>query len=426
MMSQVVVAKTPRYAWVVVFVILFSALAGPINMFNVPPAALVVMESFKIDIAQMGMLVSVFAFAAVVMAFPAGIICDKLGFKAAAMISAILTALGALMACFVGTDYVMFLVARVIIGLGFGLFQVVWPPIISVWFPEKTRGFGLGIMGIYAPLGSTVAFVLFPQLLSDGLQLTLIVSAAWAVLAVFAVLFLYKAPKTNWIEEEAKGKIMPMDEGWGALFRNPSIWLVGIVFLVFAWIYAGGVNTYLSTYLIQDFSMDPTAANAIVSAIGTISCLGFVAGFIMDRGGTRKTWMIVFSAIYLISVVLLFGTEPPIGIWFGVVLMGIANCGIPTSVRTLAVENVAPGLISKALSLVTFCTTLGIAFGSYAYGAVATATSFKLAGMFLLGGLALISLICAFFIKAVRRSKDAALQTEGTSAVAETVEQKID
>lgn len=395
--------KTPRYAWVVVFAILFSACAGPINMFNVPPAASVIIPRYGIDMVSMGMLVSVFSFAAVVMAFPAGVLCDRLGLKSVVAISAGLTALGSVAACFSGDNYGYFLVCRVIIGLGFGLYQVAWPPLIGIWFPVKTRGTAMGIMAAYAGLGTIIDLNVVPRILEYGYDFVLVLSAVWSVVALIVVLVINLVPKTNFVEVEAEGKAMPAEVTWSALLKTPTAWLIGIVFFIFAWICAGGVNTYYPTYLMQDFGLDTVSANAMVSLCSGLSVLSFAVGFVMDRTGHQKRWTIVFGVSYFVGIVLMYSVSSIEGVWMGIVFEGLACAGIPVCVRTLAVENLSPGMINKALALITFCTTIGIAFGAALYAIAAEASSLKLAGLVMLGGLALISVVCSLFIREAKK-----------------------
>ena len=397
--------KTPRYAWAVVFAILFSACAGPVNMFNVPPAASLIVPLFGVDSVAIGLLVSVFSFAAVVMAFPAGGLCDKLGLKAVVVISAGLTALGAVLACFCGTNYAFFLACRVIIGLGFGLYQVAWPPLIGIWFPEKTRGMAMGIMAAYAGIGTIVDLNIVPRLLGYGYGLVLLLSAVWSVLALVVVCVMKLVPEVNFVEEEAKGKIMPSESSWGDLLKTSTAWLIGVVFLIFAWICAGGVNTYYPSYLMETFAMDAVSANAMVSVCSGLSVLSFAVGFVMDRTGSRKKWMIGFGALYFVGIMIMYTVSSVAGVWVGIVFEGLACAGIPVCVRTLAIENLPPGMTNKALALITFCTTLGIAFGASLYALAAEATSFGMAGQLMLGGLAFVSVICSLFIKEAKRVK---------------------
>ena len=409
--------KTPRYAWVVVFVILFSACAGPVNMFNVPPAASAIIPRYGIDTVAIGMRGSVFSFAAVVMAFPAGGLCDKLGLKKVVVISAGLTAAGSILACFSGNNYAFFLFCRVIIGLGFGLYQVAWPPLMGIWFPEKTRGTAMGIMGAYAGIGTIVDLNVIPRLLDYGYDLVLVLSAAWSVLALVVVCVMNLTPKVNFVEEEAKGKVMPKESSWADLLKTPTAWMIGIVFLIFAWICAGGVNTYYPVYLTEDFGIDAVTANAMVSVCSGLSVLSFAVGFTMDLTGKRKRWLIAFGLSYLLGVVLMYSMPTIPGVWAGIFFEGIACAGIPVCVRTLAVENLPPGMTNKALALITFCTTLGIAFGASLYALAADATSFKAAGLVMLGGLALVSVVCSFFIKEAKRKHDGELVDEPQEAV---------
>lgn len=398
-------AKTPRKAWGVCLLILFSASAGSICLFNVPPAAAIVGPLFNIDAVGIGLLVSSLSIASVVAAFPAGWLSDKFGLKAVVVISAGVTALGAVLACFAGSNFGYFVFCRVLMGIGLGLYQVVWPPLISMWFPEHTRGTATGILGAYAGIGTIIDLNVIPRILDHGYQFILVLTAVYSVVALLVVVVLKMKPEVNYVELEARGKVLPKESSWIDLFKTPTAWMIAIVFFVFAWICAGGVNTYYPVYLTTTIGIDSATANSMVSICSGLSLLSFIVGFVMDRIGSRKRWMIIFGFFYLIGVLIMFSIPSIPAIWVGIFMEGIACAGIPVCVRTLACENLPAGMINKALALITFCTTLGIAFGATGFAALAEATSYGVAGQVMLGGLAFISLVCSFFIKEAKRIK---------------------
>ncbi len=75
------------YAWVILTVVLLASVAGSLNQFKPPPLIPVLMDAFRIDLGQAGLLMSSFALAGLVLVLPAGVILQRLGPKLAGSIA---------------------------------------------------------------------------------------------------------------------------------------------------------------------------------------------------------------------------------------------------------------------------------------------------------------------------------------------------
>ena len=127
------------YAWVVLVIVYLASVAGPLNQTKVPPLMPVLMDAFQLELGQAGWLMSVFALTGLVLALPAGVFLPRIGPKVMGLIATGCLALGAALGA-LSTGAGLFLVSRVIEGIGMGLIAVVAPAAIAMWFPSANRG----------------------------------------------------------------------------------------------------------------------------------------------------------------------------------------------------------------------------------------------------------------------------------------------
>jgi len=156
--------KTPRYAWVVwivTFLVSFAAPLGQFKLVSIPLWFIYVPDvspagGFMLDAAGFGMLMTVVSLIGIVLAFPAAFICRKLGLKNTILVATLGVIIGGLIPLVAGTNIPALYVGRFIEGLGIALTGVAAPTIITLWFPEKTRGVMLGLWCCWVPLSITL------------------------------------------------------------------------------------------------------------------------------------------------------------------------------------------------------------------------------------------------------------------------------
>ena len=124
------------YAWAVLFVVFLVSAAAPLNQFKVPPVMPPLMASFQLDLSTAGLLMSIFAVTGIVLALPAGFILQRLGPKAAGLIAAGCTVVGAVAGA-LSPSAGLLLASRVVEGIGMGLIAVIAPAVVGMWFLAK-------------------------------------------------------------------------------------------------------------------------------------------------------------------------------------------------------------------------------------------------------------------------------------------------
>lgn len=145
--------KTPRYAWVIWIITFLISFAAPMAQFKIVSIPLYFIYvpgvspdgCFGLDASGFGMLMTMVSLIGIVLAFPAAFICRKLGLKQTIALSAIGVIVGGLVEILGGDNIATMMVGRFLEGTGIGLAGVSAPTLITLWFPDKTRGLALGL-----------------------------------------------------------------------------------------------------------------------------------------------------------------------------------------------------------------------------------------------------------------------------------------
>ena len=87
--------RRERTAWFVLAILLLFSIAAPLNQFKVPPIMPILMDAFKLSVGRAGLLMSVYAVTGLVLALPAGLIFQKLGYRITGLIAGGSIAVGA-------------------------------------------------------------------------------------------------------------------------------------------------------------------------------------------------------------------------------------------------------------------------------------------------------------------------------------------
>lgn len=143
--------KTPRYAWVIWIITFLISFAAPMAQFKIVSIPLYFIYvpgvspdgCFGLDASGFGMLMTMVSLIGIVLAFPAAFICRKLGLKQTIALSAIGVIVGGLVEILGGDNIATMMVGRFLEGTGIGLAGVSAPTLITLWFPDKTRGLAL-------------------------------------------------------------------------------------------------------------------------------------------------------------------------------------------------------------------------------------------------------------------------------------------
>ena len=389
------------YAWVVLFVVFLASAAAPLNQFKVPPMMPPLMESFQLDLSMAGLLMSIFAVTGFILALPAGFILQRLGPKAAGLIAAGCTVIGAVVGA-LSPSTGLLLASRVIEGIGMGLIVVVAPAIVGMWFPAERRGTPMGIWATWVPVGRIIMYNVAPALgTAIGWQAVWWFGAAFALVAFVLYWALFRVPPawTGTMPSTRTGEGLSPVEGprLGRAMANRHIWLLSLAFCCYNIAFLAFI-TFLPTFLVsvRGYSLGAAGFVASLTCVTIGSCP--LGGWISDRIGSRK---LVYTVAFLLVAAMWLLPFKITG-WLipaFTVVLGIILGPVPTAIFAAVPEVMGrPQLAGIGMAVVALGQNLGMFIGPVLFGKLVEVTGWAGAGYMLIP-ISLLGVVAGWLVK---------------------------
>jgi predicted MFS family arabinose efflux permease len=332
--------------WFILFIILMTSIAAPLNQFKVPPVMPLLMGTFKQSAGSAGWLMSIFAVTGLLLAFPAGFILQRLGYRLTGFIAISSIILGSILGA-LSTNLDTMLFSRLIEGAGMSFMFILAPTIIAIWFTEDQRGKAMGIWSVWFPLGSISMFLLAPLIVSRwNWQAVWWFGCAYTILIGFLFAISIKEAKTEKKpQKNASKEYPPTPRSIRRVLANPHLWLLSFLFCCFNTAFIAFV-TWIPTFLHVQHGMSLSDASLELSLIW-VSCIfaGPAAGWFSDRIGSRKA--IMLWPMLLIALLFPFCIGAEAGVFtFLIITIGLFAGSIPTGIFAGAVEVVGDEQLS--------------------------------------------------------------------------------
>ena len=239
---------------------------------------------------MIGLLSMVFMIVYILAAIPAAWAIDTWGFKAAAGLGAVLSAVFALLRGLFASDYTIVLLAQVGIALGQPLVIGAITKVAARWFPvrERATASGLGTLALY--VGPLAAMLLSPRLfLNLGMARMLVIYGA--AMAAAAVLFLAVAREHPPTPAGRDERVLMFDGLKSMLRRRDFLLLLAIFFLGL------GLFNSVSTW-VEDIVRPRGFTVSQAGTLGALMLAGGIAGAIAiplfsDRTRRRKPFVVL-------------------------------------------------------------------------------------------------------------------------------------
>ena len=369
-----------RYPWIVLAVVVLAGVAASLNQFEVPPLLPVLMTSFRVDLRAAGSLMSVFAVTGAVLALPSGYILHRLGPRAAGAIAIGTMVVGGIIGALAG-GFGVLLLGRAIEGLGLGLISVVAPTVIALWFPPESRGTPLGIWAAWFPLGGAVMFNAAPALAEWGGWRTVWWFGVVICLVALALYHAFTRVPPSAVGDEHSPVVASLhDTDTGTEATRRTIWLLAASFLLFS-VTIASLTTFYPTFLgsTRGYSLWAAAALSGFQLYGGI-CAGPIAGFVLDRLGSRK--IVLAAALLLLAVTWLFpfvihARQIPVFL----TLIGFVGAAVPTTVFATVPEVMGRAdLVGKGMAILMLGQNMGFVVGPPVFSGLVQALGWAGAG----------------------------------------------
>jgi NNP family nitrate/nitrite transporter-like MFS transporter len=236
-------------------------------------------ESFGLNAAQKGFMISVPILAGALMRFPLGVLAQYIGRKNAAMVEMTLIVAALAFGFFFVGSYDSVLAMGVLLGIAGASFGVALS-LGSGWFPPKYKGLAMGIAG--AGNSGTVLAVLFAPPLAQkfGWQAVYGLAALTMLLPMVVMALAAKEPPDR--EQQT------LREHVACLFEKDG-WAFSLIYIV---TFGGfiGLASFLPTYFYDQFKVTKIEAGQL-TMLATLmgSAVRVVGGYVSDRIGGIHT-----------------------------------------------------------------------------------------------------------------------------------------
>jgi MFS family permease len=378
-------------------------------------------EEFKTSYIQMGTIATSNALAYMISSLVCGLIASRFGARLVVSSAVFLCGLGMIWTASV-TSVEQAALAQFVCGLGTG--GVVGPvySIVNPWFVPAKRGTATGITQMGSGIGLVLGGIVVPQLLAlggtSGWRFSWYVLAG-VVLATALVAwgFLRNDPREKNLKPVGADRPVPASrkvvrhspanypQTVGEIYRNFSIWHLGLVFACFGLSYV--VYTVFFAAHLGNNGLDSHEAGFIWSLGGLVSVAGSLLwGWFADRFGRKLALIMVLGIQGAALLELAFSHTRP-GFYLGAMAYGLVLWGMPVVISIITAELVGPRLAAAALGLVIVLFGLGQVGGPILAGWLKDLSGSLELPLIVSAGIAWGGALLAVFLKTAPRQSNA-------------------
>lgn len=320
--------------WVTFAALFLFGFTASCNLFKASPVMTVIGGDLGLDAGGLGLIMTFYSIAALVMAFPGALVMRKIGVKAMVVISCAIMVCGTAISAF-SSDSGMFLAGRAVEGIAYGLICVCGPNILPRLFPRKQMGLAVGIWSQWIPCGTIIAFFTAPLVFeaTGNWQGIWFVTLALGIVALILLIALVKMPQKN-ENEIVAGDASIVAKPGKQFFASAA--LVCVVFFIWVFVYVVNINGMYPTFLQDVKGMSVFDSSMLPNWLAIIIIpLGIVAGIVSDKFAIRKKALVTF---YVVTALILFFLaftpgEDATSSWAFCIIMGVCASFIPTYTR---------------------------------------------------------------------------------------------
>jgi predicted MFS family arabinose efflux permease len=285
--------------WLILAVLFLARTAMGFQFQAVGALSSFVVTDFRIDYAQLGLLIGLYLLPGIVIAYPGGLLGQHFGDKRIAVLGLILMVAGGLLTA--TADYAMVVAGRLISGAGAVLLNVLLTKMATDWFVGREIGTALALLVSSWPIGIGIALVGLPWFAvyaTAGAAFASTAAVAVFVLALIAAV--YDVPPTAAVPRRPSGQERPrLSSSELALVS-----LAGAIWMLFNVGYILVVS--FGPALLMSNGMSQRDAGFVTSLVSWAVILTIpLGGVLIDRIGHATTLMIASLGAFGISVMLM-------------------------------------------------------------------------------------------------------------------------
>ena len=223
-------------------------------------------QTFGTSEATTGMLVSVYAWAVMILSVPLMIVATRLDFRRLLLVVLVVFLAGQVLTAF-SASYWMLMAARLVVACAHSVFWAIAAPIAVRLVPQSKRALALSVVETGTAVAAIVGLPLGRAIgLAVGWRLT------FAIVAVIsALLLVYLIVTLPWV---------PGAEPFGVgqlpgLFKNKGLVALFVLTALYAWGYYTGYS-YIEPFLLQIAGLENDMVTIVLSVFGVASIVGSI------------------------------------------------------------------------------------------------------------------------------------------------------
>ncbi|MCR8642646.1 MFS transporter [Paenibacillus sp. N1-5-1-14] len=330
-----------------------------------------VASAFDVSSVWISLIISVFAFAAILTRLFVGKALSIMSPKRVLIIGLIVYLLSTIFYYFAGS-VAMILVIRVLYGISFGIVSTAYGTVVSDIVPNKRMGEGIGYFGLSTSFSMSIAPMIGLWLLGQFGFHTVIEVATLLILLIFPLFAVIRFPSGP-LQAEGEPASMPHNVPKPKMMDKRL--LLPFVLNMFFTVTYGGLITFITL-----FGKEVSIANVgwffLFNAVTIILVRPF-SGKLFDRKGHIAVLPLGAALIFTAMILLSFISSTS-GLIVAALIYGMGSGLLQPSLQAWMIQRVEPELRGTANGAFYNSLDLGIAMGSLCLGTIATSTSYAM------------------------------------------------
>lgn len=322
------------------------------------------MNDFQVSAAVIGLMTSIQFLAYVGLQIPVGLLADRYGPNLLLIFGTLLAGIGSLLYSFAGNEYIL-IFSRFLVGVGDSTIFINFVLILSQWFKPNDFVKLIGIVSMFAGLGSLTATLPYSLWISYAGWNSLFMTIGGLLVFTSFLLYFILIAKPNMLFEELPSTSINSNQEkesvWKILRRVVSTrqaWATFLCHFGVVGTYVGFIGSWGVPFGIQVLGMSRSMASQLImyGLIGAIVGAPIISWIASRLGSIKKMYLIVHIVV-VISWLGLFlsGISPSIA-WI-IILFIIIGFGNGASSLTFVV--VRESFPAKEVGVVTGFANMG-------------------------------------------------------------------
>ncbi|CAM4512399.1 MFS family permease [Paenibacillus endophyticus] len=353
--------------------------------------------------AQIGLIIGLFTFSAVLLRPFVGMASDKFGKKLLLLVGVAICLIGTA-SYYAAVTITMMLMLRIVHGVGFGISTTLYGTVASDIIPASRRGEGMGFFGT----GNAVAISLGPflgiWLMEEyGFSALFIVGACILLLAIVFTAFVKGDTKAERVKVQAAAE----RTSFMLRFVEPKALMPSLLGLLVG-LSLGGVISFITLFG-KETGVQNIGFFFLVLALSEF-LIRFVSGRIFDTKG--RFWVLFPAAVScIIGCIILYMTKSTGTLLLAAVFYGAGFGAIFPGLQAWVIDRVEPGRRGVATATFYNAFDIGIGSGAMLLGLVATWSNY--ATMYLVSSVFFIVYLAVYFMyeRKLKQGRQSKLET---------------